>query len=69
MSKKSAEVQKSREKSQFNQQYNKNFDKDDDWWSELLEHHDVADVVGQFERADMLTLDEGRAALPMSSSP
>jgi hypothetical protein len=49
-------------------QYNKNFDKDDDWWSELLTHYDVT-RVGQFEQADMSTLDEGRAALPMSSSP
>ena len=49
-------------------QYNKNFDKDDSWWSDLLEHYDVGGV-GQAERADTSTLDDGRAALPMSSSP
>ena len=50
-------------------QYNKNFNKDDDWWSELLEHYDAAGGMGQFEQVDMSTLDEGRAAMPMSSSP
>jgi hypothetical protein len=49
-------------------QYNKNFNKDNDWWSDLLEHYDVAGV-GLSEQVDMSTLDEGRAALPMSSSP
>lgn len=49
-------------------QYNKNFDKDDYWWNDLLEHYDVTEV-GQYEQADISTLDEGRAALPMSSSP
>ena len=53
-------------------QYNKNFDKNNDWWSDLLWGYDIA-RVGQDEQADgggdRSTLDEGRAALPMSSSP
>jgi len=48
-------------------QYNKNFNKkDDDWWSDLLEHYDVAGD-GQVGQVDMLMLDEGRAVMPMSS--
>jgi hypothetical protein len=51
-------------------QYNKNFNKDDSWWSDLLGHYNIAGI-GQSKQADMdmSTLDEGQAALPMSSSP
>jgi hypothetical protein len=48
-------------------QYNANFNKKNSgWWRDLLARYDVAEV-GQVGQVDTSTLDEGRAALPMSS--
>ena len=48
-------------------QYNKNFNKTDEWWENILEYYAVVPEVEQEKVRDMSILDEGWAALPMSS--